>query len=434
MRPIDDRSRLLGFALLAVSLAACGEGLLAGGEADEPEGYLLNDPDGDRSSYAACPNGGKVSPATPGFGSTGVESYASYDGQDSCSSTSQPGVVAFRDLVLATYPCTTSGGITRGCGVGGKSEHKEGRAWDWMIKAPHPAADALLGWLLASDGQGNAHAIARRLGVMYIIWNKKIWKSYQASKGWQGYSGSSPHTDHVHFSFSWAGAKKTTSFWSGAPGGDPEPTDPVAPPGQPEPSTPSSSSELGPSAPDAGSAPAPAIPPDADGFTGDPCASDGSCSTGQCLLEAAGWPGGSCTESCTQLCPDQPGKPTTFCVELSGGGLCVSRCDTGTFPGTGCRSGYHCVKMPRFNQASVERNVCLPEAGVQSHPAGARPADLDGDRPNPEVLGGCSTGGGGTDGSGELVLLGLAALGLGARRRDRRRPSRRRRGESAPMR
>ena len=39
------------------------------------------------------------------------------------------------------------------------------------------------------------HANARRLGIMYMIWNRRIWSSYKASSGWRKYSGSNPHTD-----------------------------------------------------------------------------------------------------------------------------------------------------------------------------------------------------------------------------------------------
>jgi len=48
---------------------------------------------------------------------------------------------------------------------------------------------------------------------MYMIWNRHIFKLYDADAGWQSYSGESAHTDHVHFSFGWNGALKTTSYW-----------------------------------------------------------------------------------------------------------------------------------------------------------------------------------------------------------------------------
>jgi uncharacterized protein (TIGR03382 family) len=202
---------------------------------EDDEGWQANSAEERvRLPYAACPNGGNYEPDTPGFASATVDGYAKYDGQDTCAPTARPGVEAFRDFVLKTYPCTTNGGITRECSIGGTSEHKEGRAWDWMVKYPHPAADALLGWLLATDANGQQHAIARRVGIMYMIWNKKIWKAYQAGSGWQSYSGSNPHTDHVHFSFSWDGANKKTSFWDVAP----TPPPPTPPPPTPPPPSP----------------------------------------------------------------------------------------------------------------------------------------------------------------------------------------------------
>jgi hypothetical protein len=60
--------------------------------------------------------------------------------------------------------------------------------------------------------------MVRRLGVMYIIYNRRIWASYRAEEGWRPYAGTNPHTDHMHFSFSWAGARKQTSYWDGTPG------------------------------------------------------------------------------------------------------------------------------------------------------------------------------------------------------------------------
>ena len=159
-----------------------------------------------------------AAPATVSPGPA-IEAFAPYQGQTACDPIALPGVVRFRDLVLAAYPGTGDSGIVRGCTVGGTSEHKEGRAWDWRVNTANPAqvlqVDDLMQWLLAEDEYGNDAAMARRLGVMYVIWDSQIWKSYQATKGWQPYVGASPHTDHVHISFSWAGALAATSYWSG---------------------------------------------------------------------------------------------------------------------------------------------------------------------------------------------------------------------------
>lgn len=148
-----------------------------------------------------------------------IEALAPYQGQSTCDPVARRGVTAFRNLVLASYPGTGDSGIARACAVGGASEHKEGRAWDWRVNAADPVqlaqAEDLLAWLTAPDALGSTAAMARRLGIMYVIWNGRIWKSYQAARGWQPYVGPSEHTDHVHLSFSWAGAYAATSYWSG---------------------------------------------------------------------------------------------------------------------------------------------------------------------------------------------------------------------------
>lgn len=168
---------------------------------------------------AAAPSA-QVAPRAERFDAR-IDAYARYDGQTQCLNVEQPGVRDFRALLQRTYGAN-GGGILRGCSVGGRSEHKEGRAYDWSLDASSRAdrakADDLLGWLLATDEHGNAHAMARRLGVMYIIWDRQQWSAYRPDAGWQPYTGASPHTDHIHFSFSWAGARRHTSWWVGTEG------------------------------------------------------------------------------------------------------------------------------------------------------------------------------------------------------------------------
>ena len=156
---------------------------------------------------------------SPSF-SSGIEGYERYEGQKQCIGAEQAGVAAFKRMVLGAYPGTRNLGIIRACGVGGTSEHKEGRAWDWGVYATRSneaaAAQEVINWLLATDAQGNRHANARRLGLMYMIWNRKVWKAYSSPHTWHTYTGSNPHTDHIHFSFGWRGARKQTSFWTAA--------------------------------------------------------------------------------------------------------------------------------------------------------------------------------------------------------------------------
>lgn len=148
---------------------------------------------------------------------------APYEPQNDCDPTAKPGVLAFRQLMLATYPGVgRSGGIVNTCDAEGmSSEHADGRAWDWMLDATDPTqravADHLLDWLFAKGPDGSWAWNARRFGVMYAIWNGRIWGAYSAEQGWRPYRGSPAHTDHIHFSFSWDGALARTSAWTGVP-------------------------------------------------------------------------------------------------------------------------------------------------------------------------------------------------------------------------
>jgi hypothetical protein len=176
-------------------------------------------------AYAAVPT-----PAKPASLPAGLEPLSGYVPATSCDPTAKPGAVALGKLLTTTYPGTRYG-IERTCGVDPlpTTEHYEGRAVDWMNSVRVPAeaaqAQAVLNWLTAPDLAGNSYANARRLGIMYIIWNNKIWGAYSVDRGWRPYSScalhpektwdSTCHRDHVHFSLSWAGAMKRTSYWSG---------------------------------------------------------------------------------------------------------------------------------------------------------------------------------------------------------------------------
>jgi len=160
-------------------------------------------------------------PAAPVAVPAAIEDMPSYQPQSFCDPIAKPGVVALGALLTTTYPDTSVIDIARSCpSESGTSEHKDGRALDWgaYYKNPQQVAEvqAVFAWLFAKDAQGNPNAMLRRLGIMYIIWNKQIWGTW--SQSWQPYSCSGVtacHQDHVHFSFDWAGALKKTSFWTG---------------------------------------------------------------------------------------------------------------------------------------------------------------------------------------------------------------------------
>ena len=157
-------------------------------------------------------------PVPPAEAPTVVEGFTPYLPQVSCDPYVKPGVDALRRTLLATYGGRDLG-VTRACDIGGLSEHKEGRAWDWGLSADVPAEKALaeqfLGWLLAPGPNGMAAYNARRLGVMYVIWNGRIWSAYRAAEGWRTYTGGESHAGHIHISLAWTGAMKRSSWWTG---------------------------------------------------------------------------------------------------------------------------------------------------------------------------------------------------------------------------
>jgi hypothetical protein len=201
------RPHLRGALVVIVTAAVCAAG--AAGTA-----ALAATPD----SPAAAPRL-PAPPPTP-HESAAIEGLAPDQAQFFCRKTVEPGVKAFEKLVLKTYPATSSDGDMRGCDVGGTSEHKDGRAWDWAAdhRNAKDRADgkSLLKWLFAKDAAGDKDAMFRRLGLMYVIWDKRIWGSWDQQ--WQPYACSGVtlcHVNHIHFSFGWAGAEKKTSYWTG---------------------------------------------------------------------------------------------------------------------------------------------------------------------------------------------------------------------------
>lgn len=148
-----------------------------------------------------------------------VDAHLGYQKQKTCSPSAKPGTAALMSLLIKTWG-GSSWGISRSCGVGGTSEHKEGRALDWHKDSRYAShrravADAMK-WLTANNGE-----VAYRLGIMYIIWDQKIWSIYYQELGWRKMSSrgsrTANHKDHVHISLSWDGAMKQTSWWTGVP-------------------------------------------------------------------------------------------------------------------------------------------------------------------------------------------------------------------------
>jgi hypothetical protein len=150
------------------------------------------------------------------------EPYAVSSHTDECDPSEKPGVADWRRIVTSMYGGSPEDGIVRSCSRGGPSDHHAGRSWDWMREASNPeqaaSAEEVIAWLLATDAAENEHAMYRRLGLTYLIWNRRVWSS--RTKSWAPYEGTDPHTSHVHFSFGVPGSMGETSFFRWASGGD----------------------------------------------------------------------------------------------------------------------------------------------------------------------------------------------------------------------
>ncbi|QWZ07822.1 hypothetical protein KRR39_20920 [Nocardioides panacis] len=177
-----------------------------------------------------------------------IEDFSGYEPQTNCSPDAKPGATKLSVWLQATYPGSGSLGISRSCKDGGVSEHKEGRAFDWAVSVYSPRdrayVAAFLARLFATDAEGNADALARRMGIMYLIWNDQIYSSYygfrarpyQACKVLSTCGDTLRHRNHVHISLSRAGGNGLTSWYTGAtdvPAVPTAPTVPVTPPTTP---------------------------------------------------------------------------------------------------------------------------------------------------------------------------------------------------------
>ena len=112
---------------------------------------------------------------------TAPDALSPYRPQTTCDPVIKPGLRALRDMVMGYYGIGRDGGITRACNIAARSEHQEGRAWDWMLDANNPsqraAADDFILWLTGPAAPVRQAGNARRLGVMYVIWNRRIWSA-----------------------------------------------------------------------------------------------------------------------------------------------------------------------------------------------------------------------------------------------------------------
>ncbi len=166
-------------------------------------------------------------PVPPRTYTAAIETLAPYQPQTRCAQYHRRGTELLGALLKKTYPTSTWYSL-RPCGSG-VSEHYDGRAIDWMVSSEvasqRAEAQDFLGFLWATDNFGNDFAMARRLGIMYVIFNNRMWGTWNGA--WEEYNGclapakqanaydNACHRTHVHISLAWMGAFGLTSFWTG---------------------------------------------------------------------------------------------------------------------------------------------------------------------------------------------------------------------------
>jgi hypothetical protein len=127
----------------------------------------------------------------------------------------QPAPKELRQLLKVTFPeiklKVANGSETMGnyqilakrkvAGSDNPSDHAEGRALDIFLDASDAGEKKIGDYLVNAfieSGDG--------MGISYIIWNREIWKKGTGQK--TKYGGKSPHTNHIHISWSKDGSQK----------------------------------------------------------------------------------------------------------------------------------------------------------------------------------------------------------------------------------
>lgn len=158
-----------------------------------------------------------------------------YDRATHCVKQPTQGARALVTWLPKISPRGVNWGINR-CEKWGKNSaslHAEGRAIDWHLSVHNAAdraeAERVIRLLLAPDSDGNAHALARRLGVQGLIWNCQAWWGgqglvrYSVCNGRNGklnpnVDDTTAHRDHIHLELTKPAAKLQTSWWTDGPG------------------------------------------------------------------------------------------------------------------------------------------------------------------------------------------------------------------------
>ncbi len=154
------------------------------------------------------------------------EDYASYEPEDGCRSRPLAGTSELASWIDRSFAGGAARATMRACSSS-TSEHQDGRAIDWTMDADRRAqrreVARFLAKVFADDRDGERHALARRMGIMYVIWNDRMYASYRTFEA-RDYLSSScrtvercsktlRHRDHVHLSLSQRGGRGLTSWY-----------------------------------------------------------------------------------------------------------------------------------------------------------------------------------------------------------------------------
>lgn len=184
-----------------------------------------------------------------------VEGYAGAAPNVCSNGYVYPGVYAFRDILASSHGARTAG-MARGCpgsGTTSMSYHARGLALDWRLNVYNSTeaayAQEILDWLFEESSTGEKHVRLKRLGIIEVIWNDKLWTRFDTNstsniQTWRAHNFSGcvaaggnentcAHRDHIHFSFSLEGGKMQRSWWNAelAPYRDTPTTGPISVPG-----------------------------------------------------------------------------------------------------------------------------------------------------------------------------------------------------------
>ncbi|WP_370249213.1 hypothetical protein [Nocardioides sp.] len=167
-----------------------------------------------------------------------LEDFPAYQPATRCSPHPRPGTLVLARFLVRRYGSAVVS-LGRRCDPARSehgelvtpvtSEHQEGRAIDWAAdartRAGRRSAQRLLDDLFDTDARGEPAATARRMGVMYVIWDDRIysaWRGYAPEPYLSGSchrrrtcSATLRHRDHVHLSLTRAGARGDTSWFRG---------------------------------------------------------------------------------------------------------------------------------------------------------------------------------------------------------------------------